>query len=117
MLKLNFFIPIFERGWEKIQIQHLLKLNTQALRELQQRKPNSNTTLVKVKCLSFHTRLYAGWIIQIQHLLKLNQYGKTKNKQKLIYSNTTLVKVKSLRAAYVAAQYPYSNTTLVKVKW
>ena len=32
-----------------IQIQLLLKLNTQALRELQQRKPNSNTTLVKVK--------------------------------------------------------------------
>ena len=75
-----------------IQIQHLLKLNVLSIGS-NFIKPNSNTTLVKVKsipCLSF--------AIIMQN------------------SNTTLVKVKFLQSLMIYLRKYNSNTTLVKVK-
>ena len=55
--------------------------------------PNSNTTLVKVKCNSRND--YGGEVnIQIQHLLKLNLTLRPSILAFFSNSNTTLVKVK-----------------------
>ena len=54
--------------------------------------PYSNTTLVKVKFITY-IKIFVNKCIQIQHLLKLN--FKAPNKPPVISnSNTTLVKVK-----------------------
>ena len=76
----------------RIQIQHLLKLNDG--------KASINEPVI---------------LIQIQHLLKLN---KDLDDFKTIQdnSNTTLVKVKLVCLAQAYTSCSYSNTTLVKVK-
>ena len=101
--------------WTLIQIQHLLKLNTELGTFTGTSFKDSNTTLVKVKYRGL-TRAAPLSVIQIQHLLKLNLV-----KLEVLWikldSNTTLVKVKSLLNPYKVLKIWYSNTTLVKVKF
>ena len=81
----------------------------------QQKKQNSNTTLVKVKFRGGAAHDYYVQI-QIQHLLKLNKIYVHKKKLTLVHSNTTLVKVKCGCMAHFVELPWNSNTTLVKVK-
>ena len=93
MLKLNFILFKKYACILLIQIQHLLKLNSNDKGTKEAKKVNSNTTLVKVK-------FYTGLTLQKQQ----------EN------SNTTLVKVKCKKSMFMKTLESNSNTTLVKVK-
>ena len=77
---------------------------------------HSNTTLVKVKWLTFLVSASKD-TIQIQHLLKLNTRCYFRGEKILWNSNTTLVKVKLSLFNITIIYCQNSNTTLVKVKY
>ena len=98
-----------------IQIQLLLKLNS-VFSPTRNLDPDSNTTLVKVKCIANAISLFY-WRIQIQLLLKLNVGKIIERRNKNDIQIQLLLKLNKFHYKSLLVFYLYSNTTLVKVKY